>query len=87
MLQGLYNCTQHNARNMINMNIIMRNILLLLYPAIILPVVGGFVHTQCTSDHIASAVGATSHCKPMEKVVKLDMPGNGSFTQVCCIHD
>jgi len=79
VLLGLYNCTHHHARNMINMNIIMRNILLLLYPAI---VVGGFVHTQCTSDHIASAVGATSHCKPMEKVVKLDMPGNGSFTQM-----
>jgi len=28
------------------------------------------------------AVKATSHCKPILKVVKLDMPGNGSFTEM-----
>jgi len=38
--------------------------------------------TTCTSHHMMEAVKATSHCKPILKVVKLDMPGNGSFTEM-----
>ena len=50
---------------------------------ILLPPRGqGIYPTQCTRDHIATAVRAASHCKPIQKVVKLEIPGNGSFTQV-----
>jgi len=41
-----------------------------------------FNPTQCTSVHMMEAVRSSSHCKPMLKVVKLDIPGNGSFTQM-----
>jgi len=37
---------------------------------------------QCTSAHMVEAIRSSSHCKPMLKVVKLDIPGNGSFTQM-----
>ena len=36
----------------------------------------------CTKDHITEALKSASHCRPLPKVVKLEMPGNGSFTQV-----
>eukprot|EP00092_Neocalanus_flemingeri_P023164 GFUD01025117.1.p1 GENE.GFUD01025117.1~~GFUD01025117.1.p1 ORF type:complete len:295 (+),score=80.04 GFUD01025117.1:173-1057(+) len=38
--------------------------------------------TPCSSDHISRAIRASCHCKPIMKVVKLDLPGNGSFTQM-----
>ena len=31
---------------------------------------------------MVEAVKASSHCQPMVKVVKLDIPGNGSYTHV-----
>ena len=37
---------------------------------------------HCTSVHMVEAIRSSSYCKPMLKVVKLNIPGNGSFTQV-----
>ena len=37
---------------------------------------------ECSRQHMVDAVKASSHCQPMVKVVKLDIPGNGSYTQV-----
>ena len=38
--------------------------------------------TKCTSQHMMEAVKQSSHCQPMVKVLRLDIPRNGSFTQV-----
>jgi len=38
--------------------------------------------TKCTSQHMMEAVKQSSQCKPMPKVVKLKIPGNGSYTQM-----
>ena len=38
--------------------------------------------TTCSRYHMVEAVKSSSHCHPMLKVVKLDIPGNGSYTQV-----
>jgi len=40
----------------------------------------------CTKDHITEALKSASHCRPLPKVVKLEMPGNGSFTQMTPQH-
>jgi len=37
---------------------------------------------ECSRSHILSAVNNSFHCQPMLKVIKLDIPGNGSFTQM-----
>ena len=50
---------------------------------LILPTISCDVSTcQCTQDHVSAALKAASHCKPIPKVMKLEMPGNWSFTQV-----
>ena len=41
-----------------------------------------FISTECSRQHMVEAVKASSHCQPMVKVVKLDIPGNGSYTHV-----
>ena len=41
-----------------------------------------FTSTECSRQHMVEAVKASSHCQPMVKVVKLDIPGNGSYTHV-----
>jgi hypothetical protein len=41
-----------------------------------------FTSTECSRQHMVEAVKASSHCQPMVKVVKLDIPGNGNYTQV-----
>ena len=38
--------------------------------------------TVCSREHMMEAVRQSSYCHPILKVVKLEMPGNGSYTQV-----
>jgi len=41
-----------------------------------------YTTTQCSTHHMMGAVQTSAHCKPRDKVVKLELPGNGSFTQM-----
>jgi len=54
--------------------------------SVLTPLAVSIVPTPCSSEHIARAIRATTHCKPVLKVVKLDIPGNGSFTQMTPLH-
>ena len=38
--------------------------------------------TECSREHMVEAVRSASYCHPMVKVVKLEIPGNGSYSQV-----
>ena len=42
----------------------------------------GLSSTECSREHMLEAVKSASYCHPMVKVVKLEIPGNGSYSQV-----
>ena len=44
---------------------------------------GVTLHETCNRDHIASAVSSSHYCQPVKKIVRLELPSNVSFTQVC----
>ena len=44
---------------------------------------GVTLHDTCNRDHISSAVSSSRYCQPVKKIVRLELPSNVSFTQVC----
>ena len=44
---------------------------------------GVTLHDTCNRDHISSAVSSSHYCQPVKKIVRLELPSNVSFTQVC----